>query len=99
MISDVGLSTQVNVYQQLCQLKYEAADVGGGDSGGGVFIVEESENRELRLVGLHKSTQTDDQQERTDVHSGIAIHFVLHALFCKFGKLIESAVVWYPILH
>lgn len=82
MISDsLSLSRRVNVYKQLCQFKYQAEGVGGGNSGGGVFIKEGSE---YVLVGLHKSTQTDGLQRRTDLHSGIAIHFIHHILFCKW---------------
>ena len=86
MIGDHSLSKQVNIYKQLCQLEYQAVGVGGGDSGGGVFFHDE-ERSELILVGVHKSTQTDEQQGRTDLHTGIGIHFILHALSCKFGKL------------
>ena len=91
VISDsLPLSEQVNLYKQLCQLKYRAEGVGGGNSGGGIFM---KENSELAwLIGLHKSTQTDEYQQCTDTHSGVAVHFVLHALFCKFGKLYISGV-------
>ena len=85
---DLLLSRQVNVYKQLCQLRYQAGSVGAGDSGGGVFF-HVDERSEYILVGLHKSTEKGVNQERTDLHSAVAIHLVLHAVSSKFQVLIH----------
>ena len=86
--STLPLSKRVNVYKQLCQLKYQAAGVGGGDSGAGIFLRYDSTSSENNavLVGLHKATQTRDDHalERTDHHFGIAIHFILHVTASKY---------------
>ena len=64
---------QVMAYQYMCMLRYNKnPEVLRGDSGAGIFLTEGSERK---LLGLHLSTEDDE-----DAHTGIAIHAIFHAI-------------------
>lgn len=68
-----SIDGQVTAYKEMCLLRYDKnAEVLRGDSGAGIFLTEGAERL---LLGVHKSTEADD-----DMHTGIAIHAIFHAI-------------------
>ena len=64
---------EVNAYKEMCILRYDKnPEVLRGDSGAGIFLTKGSERL---LLGIHKSTEAEDE-----VHTGIAIHAIFHAI-------------------
>ena len=64
---------QVTAYKEMCMLRYDKnSQVLRGDSGAGIFFTRGSERL---LLGLHKSTESDEE-----AHTGIAIHAIFHAI-------------------
>ena len=73
---------QVTAYKEMCMLRYDKnPQVLRGDSGAGIFVTNGSEHL---LLGLHKSTESDEE-----AHTGIAIHAIFHAIaseaVCMYG--------------
>ena len=66
---------QVTAYKDMCLLRYDKnPEVLRGDSGAGIFLTSE-QSAERLLLGVHKSTESDDE-----LHTGIAIHGIFHAI-------------------
>ena len=75
-----SIEGQIEAYEKMCKLTYDKnPEVIGGDSGAGIFLTEGSERL---LLGLHKSTEADE-----DTHTGIAIHAIFHAIASETSEM------------